>query len=205
MKIKYILSRFPYAIRKRFKRGITLTIAVTWKCNLMCPKCALACDGKMPKDSSSEIDWIGYIKTFPVKIKEIYLTGGEPHLYDKLIPLSNWILDNGYMLTIFSNNTMIDKYLKIIQHRNLRFNITYYDGVHEKYKWLLNYKLLSKRHTVHVDEIESHVFYFSRTKPQTNDGKRKIPNKGHLRVGPDGQIYRSCFELSDSYKEHTND
>ncbi len=85
MKTKYILSRLPYAIRKRFKRGITLTIALTWKCNLMCPKCALACDGEMPKDTSESIDWTEYIKSFPVKIREIYLTRGEPHLYHKLI------------------------------------------------------------------------------------------------------------------------
>ncbi len=105
------------------------------------------------------------------------------------------------MLTIFSNNTMLGKYLQIQQHRNLRFNITYYSDMHEPGKWLKNYKLLNKRHTVHADEIETNVWKFSRTKPQTNDSRRKLPDKNHLRVGPDGRIFRSCFELSNNYKK----
>jgi hypothetical protein len=48
-------------------------------------------------------EWKEIISNFPVKVKEIFISGGEPTLIKWLPELCNWLLDKGYHVTIFSN------------------------------------------------------------------------------------------------------
>jgi organic radical activating enzyme len=124
--MKYFWSYWKLS---KLKRGISVNIDITYRCNLQCANCKAELAGKgipiVPEKSPEE--WIEFIKRFPAKnIKQIVISGGEPTLYYGLHILINWLTCNGYLVTIATNIWRPEELLKINPSRRLEIWDTYH-------------------------------------------------------------------------------
>ena len=190
---------YPFcgAARYRLRSGVTLNVSLTYRCYLdekTCPECSMVFWGKLknPKESSLE-DWKRYFETFPKKVKEIYLSGGSPEMLPCFVTLCDWILDEGYLLKVFTNLSVRDVLL-VEKSNNFSVQATYHHGA-SKEKFLSNYEAVRKKHWVDVDEIGYAVLPFSRVKPCSKPDDLK--NAGYI-VSPDRNTYGSCHKMYNS-------
>jgi hypothetical protein len=173
-----------------FKRGITIALVLTYDCQLHCPYCILKATGGYPQsDTSTFLQWKDFIDRFPVRIKEVYLTGGEPTLYPHFVELTNYLLDKGYHVTVFSN--LLDRKLLWIQ-MSYRFLITATYHHHTDSRiFVKNYNEITKLHRVDVHELGYKALSLnSKVMPLVSD-----PNEiggYNFTVTPDRKIYIGC-------------
>lgn len=94
-----------YGLAKRLKRGITVSAMLTFRCNLDCSYCSNKfVTGKMPSSKEmSLIEWIEIFDRFPVKIREVIITGGEPFLYKHIDELILYLVGRNIHVAVFSN------------------------------------------------------------------------------------------------------
>jgi uncharacterized radical SAM superfamily Fe-S cluster-containing enzyme len=181
----------------RFKRGITLSLSVTFRCNLSCSYCTVNVSGKRSVSKEATIDeMIEYINHFPVKIKEIYITGGEPSLRDDLPELVNKLLDRGYFIVLFTNLKNLFTILKINKSVRFRIQATYHHKAssHEFYN---NYLDIIQKHRIDVDELKYQKLYFSKVKQLTNEKELDEPC---FRIAPDLTLWTSCLDMYKNKK-----
>jgi len=135
-----------YGIRRRLTRAQSLLLFLTFRCTLKCSYCALKyIDGKYPVcDETTISHWKRIVKSFPRKIKEIKITGGEPMLMPYFSELVNWLLDEGYLVLVITNLT-----IKRVIKKSDRLLIA--STNHKVGKFQLDF--YNKEHRVKVDEI----------------------------------------------------
>lgn len=197
---------YNYGTLKKFRPGITLIIVLSFKCNMDCSYCIC----KMPNGSYPTFmkektldEWKEFINTFPVKIKEVILTGGETLLNDLTIPFMNWLMDNGCFVQLQTNLSINVYRVQLITNSiRLRVITTYHRGEIKKEEYLENYHFL--RDTLSMCEIKVNGlgkkdFRFSRFKKWCEIKSLQTIVKNRIFVGPDFQIFRSCFETYNSY------
>jgi len=188
-----------YQKRQLFKRGISVSISLLYKCTLNCSYCSLKNFGtKTPHDTLiyKANEWLNYIDTFPVKIKEIFLTGGEPGIYPLIDHLTNQLIKRGYFITIFTNLTSIASFMRIESSPNLKFQATYHKDMDlEIFK--TNYKIMNEFFRVDVDEIETNYFGGSNVKKLCTIETEKKTDR--LRIDSDMKIYTNCYDRNLSH------
>lgn len=203
MKIRFTWYKiFRYGKLKKLKRGITITIMITHKCNLHCNYCSLKIpNGEMLLLKYKDMTFqklMDIINDFPLKIREVTISGGEPALNKDFPKMINWILNKGIFVTIYSNLTRIDPYFLIQQNYKLRIQSTYHVN-YNRDKFIENYYKIKKYHRIDVDEIGTKTLSFSRLKRFCSTEDIKIKIKNYLRVGIDGLIFTNCYDLFDYY------
>lgn len=95
-----------------FRRGVNITLFLSYRCNIYCPYCSLAqINGKYPQGEELTLEqWKEkFDRGFPVKIKEVYLSGGEPSLVPYIAEFANYLIDKGYHVCLFSNLARVDR------------------------------------------------------------------------------------------------
>jgi uncharacterized radical SAM superfamily Fe-S cluster-containing enzyme len=177
-----------------FRRGITIALVLTYKCNLDCLYCIL----KVPKgiypssDISTLDEWKEFIRRFPVKIKEVYLSGGEPTLYPDFVELTNWLLDEGYHVKVFSNLLNINNLLKV--QRSYRFIITSTFHWSSDYDiFMRNYWIIRMRHRVDVHELKYKVLPIKTLVMSLVDNPNEVGGY-NFTITPDRKIYIGCYD-----------
>jgi len=183
-------------LRKLFHPGIGVSITLTYRCNLNCDYCTNK-NGttENPKDKGQLTvkQWLSFIKTFPIRINEVVLTGGSPELYHGYINLINYLLDSGYFVSLYTNLLYTD-FNEVKKSERFKIIATYHHGS-GKHKFITNYQ--NCKHEIEVDEIETGELYFSRIKPFEKLNQK--PDKNVLRFGPDGMIFINCFDRNKYY------
>jgi len=88
-----------------WNRGCILCVALTTRCNLHCDYCPMFySSNKYPKFEESTLEeWKKYFEEYPYWLSQIFLTGGEPTKMPYLAELTNWLVDRGHHVLIFSN------------------------------------------------------------------------------------------------------
>jgi len=203
-----------YGLMKRFKRGVRISIALTFKCNLKCPYCVVEMPtGKLPVAKESTLDELKhFITSFPYKLREIKLTGGSPELHPGFVEFANWLLDEGYFVTIFTNLLHYSKLSQLKRTYRLMFISTYHHSADPK-KYLLNYIDLCRIYRIRVEEIADAPYsdlWHEDLKLVMKTGVKLLPyshlknligekemreNKVMLRVSPDLQIFSTCYNV----------
>lgn len=182
-----------YGILRRFKRGITIGISLTFNCNYHCHYCTLRMGNLRHETHLSLQDWKLIIATFPVRIKEIFITGGEPTIMPYFSDLVNWITDRRTLVTIFTNLYNLTDNLNPSPY--LRINATYHHHVDE-IDFRHNYNEMKRRgFQITVDEIGYQLLYFSDLKPEITDIDDLKLDNDKLRISPSGHIYTTCYDL----------
>jgi organic radical activating enzyme len=183
---------------------VLLQISLTFKCNLNCSYCAQTFHlGHRPKvKETGFIGWVKFFKRFPYKIKEVYVSGGEPTLHRDFARIVRYLLSQGYYVKVFSNLMNIDEFYNIPKCYRFRIQATY----HHKdcvYTFDRNYRLLTRNlgHIVYVNEIESpQIFKYSKLQrlldnSNTYENGRNDYDQSCLRISPDLRINLNCHDL----------
>jgi organic radical activating enzyme len=144
-------------------------------------------------------EWKYLVKSFPRKLREVQLTGGEPLIVPFYSELVNWLLDEGYFVTVFSslwNLSGLDVEMSTERFLRYRISATYHRKMEvEKFKEHL--KKYRAKYRVDVEEIETDEIKGSFIKSECR------PEYGHTCVGfmyaPDGRIYHNFYELIEEY------
>jgi len=124
---------------------VRATIVTTNRCPLLCSYCPMYIregigNQNIPKECSFE-EWKTFIKRYPNKIGELYVSGGEPTLYKDLVPLVNWLVhEYKTHVLIFTNLWKPETFEGIKPHRRLMFMPTF----HKFDKWERFEKALKK-------------------------------------------------------------
>jgi len=188
-----------YGKRLLFKRGVTVSISLLYECTLNCSYCSLKMGGKIhPKDTiiHGSDYWVDYIDSFPVKIKEIFLSGGEPGIYSGIADLTNELINRGYFVTLFTNLTLIDNFMAIEPNPRLKFMATAHKGAN-LYIFEANYLIMKEHYRIDVDEIETNFFKFSNKKKFCTD--KDESDTSRFRIDSDGAIYVNCIERNKKH------
>lgn len=122
-----------YGIRKLFRRGIRLYLLPTFRCNLDCSYCSNdLLIGRRPVSTELYFDdWRKILSNFPLKIREIVITGGEPFLYRQIAELIDYCTNN-YFVSVRTNGTFT---CDLQRSSKLIINPTYHAPVDvEKFK-----------------------------------------------------------------------
>ena len=175
-----------------FKRGRMLNINLLYECNLKCSYCSLEMPtGIRPKAKRVGLDdWKKYVSDFPDKIKEVYVSGGEPSMVKWMPDLVNWLVKEGYHVIVFSNLFNPDLILQIKKHYRVKIEATYHHDWDELKRFDEAYKKIKDHIRVDVGEIGYQALSYSKLKQfiKMDDLKEK-----HYRVSPDLKLYDSCY------------
>jgi len=171
----------------RFRRGLSIELFLTFRCNEDCSYCNLKlATGKIQSKESTLDQWKEFIINFPVKLKEVRLCGGEALLYKDIIPFIHWLLDRGLHVKVLTNLTDVTELMKI--RRSYRFTVsaTYHHHIHPKI-FLSNYSYVRKRHRITVSEIGSRKLGFSHLNALQRTIDETQPDE--FRVAPDRTMF----------------
>ena len=152
----------------------------------------------MPRSSmSSYDDWIEYLKTFPLRFKQVTISGGEPTFVDYMPNLVNWLLMHGYHVLVYSNLYRPTLFLQIIKSWRFKILATFHEG-DSILNFLSSYQSIFGIHEIEVIELNTNYIPWStkfREITSPDDPIMKCNNKSNgLLVSPDRQLYRSCYE-----------
>lgn len=118
-----------FGVRKRFKRGIRLYVLTTLRCNYNCEYCSNRFyNGKMIRvDKELNVDgWVNKILSFPVPVREVVISGGEPMLRDDFAALVNELTLRGYFVTVQTNLSIPKRAAELKKSSRLRISATWH-------------------------------------------------------------------------------
>lgn len=178
-----------------FRRGKMLNINLLYECNLSCSYCSLEMPtGIRPKAKRAGlVEWKDFITEFTSKnkIREIYVSGGEPTMVKYLPDLVNWLLNQGFHVLVFTNLFNTDRLLQIKDSYRFKIQATYHSNDDSITRFHNAYKIVTKKHRVDVDEIGKQFLPYSKVKEFMNVEDLKYKE---FRVSPDLEVFSSCFD-----------
>jgi len=202
------LSRKNYSdkVEKRkskpWHKGTDLAVVLTTRCNLHCNYCPMFFyDDKYPKYGESTLaEWKEFFEYFPDWISQIYLTGGETSTVSYIAELTNWLVNRGHHVIIFSNLLKPEAFYNIKKsYRFILYPTFHHTDKRERYEGAYNkLKLNTKFKIVSQEMVDKHTFKFSKHKKLfTPEWFEKFNKLYH--VAPDGpkthQLYLGCVRL----------
>jgi len=195
-----------YGLAKKLKQGIRLKIFPSFRCNLKCDYCGnglqIGLDPQNTKQVLSNDEWFDLIHTFPIKVKEVALSGGEPTIWRGFSSLVNKLLDHNYFVMVLTNLTTTKSLMEVNKSNKLFILSTFHGRFFSKDKYIINYKEVNKKHRIVVKEIGENKLEFSRQAPfgcTVALGKQAVKNC--LYIGPNGLIFPNCYDIMNYYKK----
>jgi len=189
-----------FGLLKKLKRGVRIKIFPSFICNLDCWYCAnkFVGDGDYKRVPSMNYKkWIDIINEFPVKVKEVVISGGEPAIYKDLGRLVNYLTDNKIMVTIFSNLMIVNNEIK--GSKRIRIGATHHIGTDETIFKVNLQHYIDKGIRVDVEE-------FKQDKKVDDSYTKFVHTKGNATglicmyspafyFSPDGKLFPRKFEM----------
>ena len=194
-----------YGMSKLFRRGIDIGILPTYRCNLDCEYCSNKFGREGNKFDSVEMspdDWFRILSRFPVRIKELHITGGEPFLYPDIQELILKLLPLGFNISLVSN-LLIKRYLSRVKSDRFRIEATlhnpeqadrFYENVKHYRQWV---------------RVDIDLFSSRRRKRDMNgvavkmkmgeEDSYKCLDMKRFKITPDGRIWPNDREIGDTY------
>ena len=189
-----------YGLLRRLRRGIRITCYLTFACDYNCSYCLMNFPGNgQPKAKMSSLDeWKEYINLIPSSIQEIYISGGEPTLVPYFKEFTEWALNKGILVTVFSNmsDSAVAELSKLEETVRLRILGSYHPSQQELSNFINNCNSIKNRVDVleiKFDENTKKNVPFSKWKPVTN--KDQMRTKKMFRISPDLLMFLTCFDM----------
>ncbi len=198
-----------YGITKKFKRGITIGMLPTYKCNLDCVHCSNKYGREGNKFDSAEIapaDWYRLISRFPVKIRELHITGGEPFLYPQIQDLIIILLPLGFHISL-NSNLLLKVPLDKVKSDRFRIEAT----LHEPRYFPSRAKRFWENRSYYQQwvRVDVDIFADKNTRRNTRTGmkfKKLMSPKNpvcldmkRFKFTPDGRLWTHDREIGDLY------
>lgn len=178
------------------RRGVMIQISLTMRCNYDCDYCTQKFIEKerVQHKEVGFISWIKFLKRFPYKIKEVYVSGGEPTLHKDFVRIVKYLLSCGYHVKIFTNLSNPEVIKEIPPSRKLMITTTLHNHIEVK-DFEKTYNDL-KDYQIKVDEIgNTKRFKHSILKPKLTQDVNKNFDIICLRISPNLRININCFDL----------
>lgn len=136
-----------------------IRIKTTDKCNLSCPFCHYEGTKRTEAISLSDDNFTKWIKELKFYFNKVHLTGGEPTLYNDLLPLCRYLKFEGYEVFLTTNllvlnNNLIDSISYIS-----RINVSLHTFNPEYFKFFVNNKTKAD---VYIDIIKNNILNLKR-------------------------------------------
>jgi len=195
--MKIFRTDWKYSILYRLKRGMSISMSLTFRCNLICPYCTMRLNGIGPREAKETglDEWKLIIDTFPGRLKEVFITGGEPTLMPYCTDLINYITAKKILVTLFTNLTK-PEHIRFIKPTSY-FRIE--ASLHPQVKIAdFNYNLYSLRkcgYHIIIDEVGSSRMKGSNVKHQITSIQELIHDRARLRFAPDLRMNLTCYDL----------
>ena len=127
-KLFWLTHRWLNGKRGFLKKGITIDIIPTTRCNYKCSYCPMFIHGEVKRyEECSFEEWKEFLsKRIQHWVSVYYISGGEPALYKDIVPLTNWLIERGHHVIIMTNLTYPGKFHGIRPHWRLMFMPTYH-------------------------------------------------------------------------------
>ena len=187
-----------YGLIRRLRRGARLGIIVSFDCSLDCKYCLLKNkQPNRPPDPPGRYSagkWLEFIRTFPIPVKEVWLSGGEVGIYPNFAELVNTLLMKRILVTVYTNGVDAEPFLNITPSKYLRFYMTYHKKIDKNIK-----KLRAKGFRVDVTGFKEHHLIDMPKQHRKDTIPADYLKPWVLRVGPDGTMFRNCLELVEHY------
>lgn len=145
-KFFWLMHSFFGVINKKrglFKKGISIDIIPTTRCNYKCSYCPMFINGEAKRyEECSFEEWKVFIERLQHWVSVFYISGGEPALYKDIVPLTNWLIERGHKVIIMTNLSYKHRYNGITPHWRLMFQPTFHpefaslEKFKENAKWL---------------------------------------------------------------------
>lgn len=211
--MKRFLSRiFRYHVIKTIRRGATVSMFPSFKCNYHCDYCLLRTNGVFPENELLSFDsWKERLTDLDIAlknstghgIKEIGLLGGEPTLLPYFADLCHWIIEKRWQLMVFTNLSNL-KMLEVKPSLLLRVEATYHYKAN-KHDFLIRYKAVNKIHRTIPRQllgVDTEVLSYTHKDLACAEEKEKDNHCGpFLRIAPDQTI---TLKYSSMCKRKTN-
>jgi organic radical activating enzyme len=154
----------------------------------------------------NEVDlnnWLEFLKGFPIRVREVFIYGGEPAVVRYIAELIKALLSAGILVTVYTNLSNIKKFIDLPESPRLRFVATFHYGQMKENVFLWNYRELSSRYNTRLEEIETAELDNSHVKPMCTreDSQSLFIEKNTLIIAPDLKIYCSCAHAYDAAKQ----
>jgi len=196
---------FSYDNLKRLKRGIRLYLFLSFKCNFDCAYCVAKIPNKQYPAYEGEKtfkEWKEFISTFPVKVRELRITGGEPFENDVTVPLVDWAISKGYFVIIETNlSSNFYRLASLPNIKKLQLYVTYHKTEVDRDEWFSSYnwiKRMKPKCTIIANSFVREEFPGAVVKNWVEPDSMRVPK---FIIGPDLQIFRNCFEAYGAYNE----
>lgn len=185
-------------LTKKYLSGDLIQISLTFKCSLDCPYCCQKFNsGHRPNVKETNFTgWVRFFLRWPYKIREVYVSGGEPTMHKDFNRIVTFLLDKGYFVTVFSNLTNYEKIVKLPRCSRLCIASTFHHSF-SPYKFDNAYKAIKSKHNIYVKENESQVLDYSKRYPLLNkeNAGSDVYEIRCLRISPDLRINLNCYDL----------
>jgi len=180
-----------WGLGRRLHRGTKLMLFLNFNCNLKCEYCSLGYIGKRVESKTIELDdWKYLIESFPLKLREIRISGGEPMLMPYYAELINWLLDRGLYVMVFTNLTILN--LDVKPSGRLIYSTTYHKGANAE-RWQRNLREYEKKYKVNAHQLED------KTIPTVNVSPECYAEYGSTCVGfmynPAGKLFTGFIKM----------
>ena len=197
-----------YGLSKLFKRGSTIGILPTYKCNLDCSYCSNKFGRVGNKFDSIEItpdDWYRLLKNFPVKIRELHITGGEPFIYKDIQELILKLLPLGFHISL-NTNLLIRRDLSMVESDKFRITGTLHNQKNVD-KFYSNVDFYRQWVRVDTDVFGGTGFGRAKRNRKGEAIKGKMGEKDsylcldmkRFKFTPDGRLWVNDREIGDTY------
>lgn len=179
-----------------FRRGVRVSIDLLFPCNLSCPYCVLEIPTKhRPKSKQMNLEaWKEIINTFPTKISQVYVSGGEPTMVKWMPEFVNWLLhEKGFHVMLFTNLFRPEDILKIKNSYRFQIVAALHDVEGENaVRFDSAYQKIKDKYNVMVIEFtdKPQVPYSVHSKFITE----KEMNEPKFFYSPDGDLYTNYYK-----------
>ncbi|MFX1589464.1 MAG: hypothetical protein ACFFC1_15030 [Promethearchaeota archaeon] len=201
---------FRYGILRRLRRGIDITIYLTFKCQLDCEYCVakkptgrflLEIKEKSIKELKKFVAEIEMCLS-PFRLREIRVSGGGPEMHPDFAKFVNWLLNQGYFVQVYTNLMNFRKLNLLKPTCRLMICSTFHHSSN-KMRFINNYYTLKEKYRIKVDEIienpEDKQLNFSKGKDFCTIQDMK-DNRLMLRVAPNLKAFTNCYDIYDIKK-----
>ncbi len=193
-----ILFRRPFYKLMKLRRGYSMQIFPTFKCNYNCGYCINKGGGTtMPQSTEMTAnEWKRFIREFSAKLKHISIGSGEPTLYHDFLPLVSWLLKQGYLCSIYTNLSNVNTLNKLPRTPRLLIYATFHPTQTDDTKFIERLNKLHHHYELH--ELGEQRIKGSVLLPYLKEPEDVIM-KGMFRVTPDGMVFLNCLDILKKY------
>jgi hypothetical protein len=182
-----------------FKRGLMINVYLTLRCNLNCPDCCVQAN-RTPCPESTPAEWYEFFERFPERIKEVSLSGGEPHLYPAFPEVANWLLEHGIHVSLATNlhNIRLNKdwaILRILPQYNFQISATCHQDPAEFMTAVRCLRALGYRVNVRELLTQPGESVPGAVKLNWNTQEWLYSEKSGLNIAPDRSIHVNAYHM----------